>query len=270
MDSPIWRRFFVKVNEEMAWRADVRRDGRMMFACTVTPRRGAWFISDCLPQRRDPRLAGLLLEICEELVLDHGATTIVAIHPEFWDKEVAAAGAVLLQRLVPMWARLDNDLLRAPGAGALPRDCRVTPLDMVVAGPQQLQQLSSTPDRDGDRHVWGEALGGDYGPVIPGASLILLVGSTPCGAIVVTEYQGSPQLAHVVVAEPLRGRGIGRALLVRSMRALAASGYVDCQLNVAEDNRIARRAFQSVGFIQNRPTQHVSYMWGMRHDRRHP
>ena len=257
----------MKVNAEPAWRADVRRDGRTVFTCTVTPRQGAWFVSDCMPQRRNPKLAGMLLEVCDELVIDHGATTIVAIHPEFWDRQLAAAGAVLLQRLVPMWVRLDNELLRAPGrlSGAY----RVTPLDMVVHGPKELQLLSSTPDRDGDRHVWGEALGGDYGPVIPDASLILLVGSTPCGAVVVTEYQGSPMLAHVVVAEPVRGRGLGRALVAESMRALSAAGYVDCQLNVGQDNRIARRAFESVGFIQNRPTQHVSYMWGPRLDKSH-
>jgi GNAT superfamily N-acetyltransferase len=258
----------MKVNEETAWRADVRRDGRTVFACTVTPRQGAWFVSDCLPQRRDPKLAELLLEVCDGLVTDHGATAVVAVHPEFWDKHVAAAGGVLLQRLLPMWVRLDNELLRAPArpSGAY----RVAPLDMVLHGPLELQQLSSAPDRDGDRHVWGEALGGGYGPVIPGASLILLVGSTPCGAIVVTEYRGSPLLAHVVVAEPVRGRGLGRALLAESMRALSASGYVDCQLNVADDNPIARRAFQSVGFIQNRPTQHVSYMSRLRHGQRRP
>lgn len=257
----------MKVHEETAWRADIRREGRTVFACTVTPRQGAWFVSDCMPQRRNPKLAGLLLEVCNGLVADHGATTIVAVHPEFWDKQLAAAGAVVLQRLVPMWVRLDNDLLRAPArlSGAY----RVAPLDMVVHGPLELQELSSTPDRDGDRHVWAEALGGVYGPVIPDATMILLVGSTPCGAIVVTEYQGSPLLAQVVVAEPVRGRGLGRALLAESMHALSASGYVDCQLNVAEDNQGARRAFHSVGFIQNRPTQHVSYLSGPRRAHHH-
>jgi hypothetical protein len=127
---------FVKVNQETPWRADIRRDGRMVFACTVTPRQGAWFVSDCLPQRRDPELAGLLLEVCDELIMDHGATTIVAVHPEFWDKQLAAAGAVLLQRLVPMWVRLDNELLRPPAE--LSDAYRVAPLDLVLHGPPEL------------------------------------------------------------------------------------------------------------------------------------
>lgn len=257
----------MKVNEETGWQADVQRDGRTVFTCTVTPRPRAWFVTDCMPQRKDPELGALLLEVCAGLVVDHGATNVVAVHPEFWDKRVAAAGAVLLQRLVPMWVRLDNDLLRRP-VRALPATHRVARLDAAVHGAPELELLSGDSDREDDRHVWTEVLGGAYGPVIPEASLILLVGSTPCAVIAVTEYRGSPLVAHVVVAEALRGKGLGRTLLVESMRALSASGYVDCQLNVAQDNRVAQRVFESVGFIQNRPTQHVSWMWGLRHDHR--
>lgn len=250
-----------------SWRARVRRKGKVVFGCTVTPRDSAWFITDCVPQRRDPEVAGMLLEVCERLVTDHGATTIVAVHPEFWGERLSEGGAMSLQRLVPMWVRLDDELIRLPVRPLAP-GYRLVPLDAVVGEPEALSGLGDS-SHGGDLHVWRETLGGDYGPLIPAGSMMVLAGQTPCAAVAVTDAQGVPSLAQLVVAEQHRSVGLGRALLVHSLRALAEAGYVDSQLNVDEDNGIAVRLFRSVGYVQNQPTQQVSHMWGRRHSHAH-
>jgi GNAT superfamily N-acetyltransferase len=257
----------MKTSEKGSWQARIRRNGKVVFGCTVTRRDAAWFITDCMPQRRDPLVAAMLLEVCERLVTDHGATNIVAVHPEFWGERLSAGGAMSLQRLVPMWLGLDNDLLRLPVRPLSP-GYDLVPLNAVVGDHLALRNLGDS-DHDGDLHVWRETLGGDYGPLIPAGSLIVLVGSTPCAAVAVTDFQGAPLLAHLVVAEGHQGIGLGRALLVHSLRALAEAGYVDSQLNVDEDNWVANRLFRSVGYVQNQPTQQVSHLWGRRHSHAH-
>ncbi|WP_439658464.1 GNAT family N-acetyltransferase [Lentzea sp. HUAS TT2] len=240
-------------------RVHARREGRTVFTCSVMPQEHAWFVTDCLPQRRDPEPAALLRAVCAHLAAEHGMTEIVALHPEFWDDDMSEGGAVLLQRIVPMWLPLDDDLLVLHSRD-LPGTHHFTPLDPRFHEPALLAGLSTEADRAGDRRVWQDALSGVLGPIIREASLVVVRGSVPRAAIAVSEFQGAPLVAHLVIAESERGNGLGRALLVESLRGLARSGYTDCHLNVLHENWVAHRLYRSVGFIQNRPTLRASHL----------
>ncbi|MFE0155310.1 GNAT family N-acetyltransferase [Nonomuraea sp. NPDC059007] len=243
---------------EDAYRAVVRRSDKTVFACTVTPQESApWFVTECLPQRRDHELSGWLLAVCDRLTAVHGAMATIAVHPAFLEAELTAAGAELLRRIVPMWLALDEDLLLLHSK-ALPGGYRFQPLDPAADTPDTLANLSPESHRAADRQVWHEALSGFCGTLIPEASFKVVHDSGPCAAIAITEYHGRPLVGHIVTESTRRGAGLGRALLVEGLRGLLSAGYTDCRLNVEEDNRIARRLYRSVGFIQDRQTLRVS------------
>lgn len=231
----------------------LRRDGRAVFACLVTRRHGStWFVTECLPQRRDPGSAALLLAVRDHLATESGATDVVTIGPGFWGPQLAASGARALQRIIPMRLRLDEDLLllharSRPGPGQL------APLDTSAEAPARLAQLSADDQREGDLIVWRETLCGVYGPVITESSLQVRRGAELSAAIAITEYLGSPLIAHLVTAAAERGRGLGKALLVESLRRLAGCGYAECHLNVVADNWTACRLYRSIGFTQAGP-----------------
>lgn len=229
--------------------------GRTRFACAVTYRDPLWYVTDCVPQRRDPEPVRMLLAVRDWLTAEHGASEIIAIHPDFWDTSLAAAGADLLHRMVPMWLPLDDDLLLLHGK-PLP-DGEVVPLE---ATPEILSAMSTDEDRDNDLRVWQATLDGSYGPLIADASVQVVKDSVPRAAIAITEHLGTPLISHFVTAATERGTGLGRALLVESLKRLSAAGYVDCQLHVVEDNWIAHRLCRSVGFIQDRPTLRVTHL----------
>lgn len=243
-----------------AMRILVRRRGCTLFACSVTPGHGSpWFITDCLPHRRDAEPAALLLAVCDRLSADHGADRFIAITPDFWSGHLAAGGAALMQRVVPMWLPLDEELLSMHGK-PLPATYRIAPLEPAAAEPAELVHLSADTDRTGDLRVWKETFAHRYGPVIPPATLQLVGDSGRSGAIAVTEHQGTPLVAHFVIAAAERGSGFGRAVLVESLIRLSRSGYVDCRLNVVADNWVAHRLYRSIGFIQSGPTLRVSHL----------
>lgn len=237
----------------------VQQRGTTVFACSVTPQPPSWLITECLPRRRGPEAASMLLHVCEHLAAELRASEIIAIHPAFWDEQLAAGGASLRQRVVPMWTPLDDDLLLMHSR-PLPNGYQVTPLDASVDEPVTLAQLSTDADHERYLRAWQDALSIVNGPVIQDASLKVTKGSMLCAAVAVTEYHGRPLLAHFVTATRERGKGLGRTLLVECLKGLSESGYADCRLNVSEDNWIARRLYRSVGFIQDRPTLRVSHV----------
>lgn len=238
----------------------LRRDGQTVFTCLATRRTGStWFVTECLPQRRDPGSAALLLAVCDHLMTESGATDVVTISPGFWGPQLAASGARTLQRIIPMRLQLDEDLLLLH-ARSLPVPDRLAPLDTSADAPARLAQLSADDQREGDLMVWEETLGGVYGPVITEASLQLGGRAKPSAAIAVTEYLGNPLIAHIVIAAAERGEGLGKALLVESLRRLWDCGYVECHLNVVVDNWIAHRLYRSIGFTQIGPELLASWV----------
>jgi GNAT superfamily N-acetyltransferase len=238
----------------------LRRDGRTVFACLATHRDDStWFVTECLPRRRDPGSAALLLAVCDHLAAESGATDVVTISPGFWGPQLAASGARTLQRIIPMRLPLDEDLLLLH-ARPLPGPDRLAPLDMSADAPARLAQLAADDQREGDLIVWREIFCGVYGPVITEASLQVSRGAEPSAAIAITEYLGNPLIAHLVTAAAERGSGLGKALLVESLRRLSDGGYVECHLNVVADNWIAHRLYRSIGFTQAGPELLASWV----------
>jgi GNAT superfamily N-acetyltransferase len=237
-----------------ALRVLVTRADKTAFACTAVPADGRWLVTDCLPERQARDTAANLLSVCDYLVSERAAPATIVIAPVFLDDELVAGGAQLQGRIVPMWLALDDDILQMhtrPPTGAYELRPLASTADALAA-------LSAEPYVDSDRRVWHEVLSEEYGPLIDGACLQIAEAETVHAAIAITEYQGMPLAAHMVTAAGDRGKGLGRAAMVAALRGLRAAGYVDCRLNVAEENRVARRLYRSLGFVQHRPTLRVS------------
>lgn len=75
------------------------------------------------------------------------------------------------------------------------------------------------------------------------------------GAVIVSqmpgdaEYEGSPWVTEIFVHPDHHGRGVGRALLVASLSALASMGHSQLGLAVSVGNP-AEHLYRSLGFIQ--------------------
>jgi len=103
-------------------------------------------------------------------------------------------------------------------------------------------------ERDADRMVkdlfdgrWGEfAAAGSWGLEIDGRLV---------GAVVSLHRTEGFLIADVMVEPSLQGRGIGRAVLLASLRALAGAGPV--VLNVTEGNARAVRLYEALGFVRS-------------------
>jgi ribosomal protein S18 acetylase RimI-like enzyme len=106
---------------------------------------------------------------------------------------------------------------------------------------------------DNQRLIEG-LLEGDLGPPIREASPALLLekeGPEAQLAGFVLALEDNPQralIADVAVLPAFRGKGLGKALLVRSLRGLIALGFSEVLLWVTEANTAARRLYQSAGF----------------------
>jgi ribosomal protein S18 acetylase RimI-like enzyme len=112
--------------------------------------------------------------------------------------------------------------------------------------------VAETPS-DNQRLIEG-LLQGDLGPPIREASpALLLEKEGPEAQLVgfVLALEDNPHralIADVAVLPTFRGQGLGRALLVRSLRGLIALGFSDVLLWVTEANAAAQRLYRSAGF----------------------
>jgi GNAT superfamily N-acetyltransferase len=238
----------------------LRRDGRTVFTCLATHRPDStWFVTECLPQRRDPGSAALLLTVCDHLAAESGEAGVVTISPGFWGPQLVASGAHALQRIISMRLQLDEDLLLLHARSLSGLD-GLAPLDMSADAPARLARLSADEQREDDLVMWRDTFSGVYGPVIAEASLQAGKGTEPSAAIAISEHLGTPLIAHIVTAVAERGAGLGKALLVESLRRLSDCGYVQCYLNVLADNWIAYRLYRSIGFTQAGPELRASWV----------
>ncbi|GAB2838404.1 GNAT family N-acetyltransferase [Lentzea nigeriaca] len=215
------------------------RHGETVFECVVRPAQGLWYVTECLPQRDDPATTDHLVRVLGYLK-EQGIGDVIVLHPEFWD-----VGGTDCGRIVPMWLRLDADMI-ASFERVLPVGYAVEPFS------------GDLPGEPHDLSVFAELTSNQYGPIIPEASLRIVADGSTRGAIAVTEDRGVPLVGHLVVEPAERGGGLGRTLLVRGMLGLANAGYVDCRLNVMADNFAARRLYRSIGFVQDRATLRAS------------
>ena len=94
---------------------------------------------------------------------------------------------------------------------------------------------------------------GEYGKVITEASFSIYSGDKLSGYIVFTSGEGPksgggvPLLADIAIGSELRGKGIGKALLMRSLFEMQRLGYLKAILWVSETNP-AKQLYKAVGF----------------------
>lgn len=87
-----------------------------------------------------------------------------------------------------------------------------------------------------------------------GAMTVLLAGPTPDGISLLryrdSVWTGGPEahLQELYVVPPLRGRGIGRALLEATMTAAREAGASGIDLNTGTTDTVARALYESCGF----------------------
>jgi len=128
-----------------------------------------------------------------------------------------------------------SDLNTRAYAGSLDRYLFLTDLD---------------PQRDSERVV-REVLAGRYGEFLASASFVAEEGLRMVGACLVVRASYGPLIVNVMVDPAAQGRGIAKALLSASLRALRARGETVAALNVTEGNRSAVRAYERIGFVRS-------------------
>jgi ribosomal protein S18 acetylase RimI-like enzyme len=109
--------------------------------------------------------------------------------------------------------------------------------------------LSSTPE--GNRELLENALAGLFGPYLDEASpAVRGPDSVLQGfALACQESLRSGILLDLAVDPAFRRRGLGEALVLRTLRALLALGYPKVHLWVTEGNQPARTLYEKVGFM---------------------
>jgi len=141
--------------------------------------------------------------------------------------------------------------------------------------------MSATPDDGGTVREAGQedapeigrlldAFNSEYGDPTPGAewlaqriatllnsdTRVFVIGRPAVGLAVVRErlslWADAPEwyLAELYVAPQERGRGLGRALLERVVRAARERGAASIDLGTTEDDVAARSLYESVGFTR--------------------
>jgi len=89
---------------------------------------------------------------------------------------------------------------------------------------------------------------GESGKYLPLASWLVREANDLVGVSLVSEWMGSPLLSEVGVRKDRRGKGLGRALVVASMSALADLGYERVALYVTLGNDPAIHLYEALGF----------------------
>ncbi|HLV43813.1 MAG TPA: GNAT family N-acetyltransferase [Aggregatilineales bacterium] len=85
----------------------------------------------------------------------------------------------------------------------------------------------------------------------------------------VGRWLGGGEISDVIVAEPLRGRGIGRALVARLIEVAREAGLPEVEIGAALSNEIALELYKSLGFEERRRVkldlgegpEPVVYLW---------
>lgn len=230
-----------------SWRIHAYQAGDTVLSCqAVQSELGLWYLEDFLPCRDLPQVGPVLVAVGRWLAANHAPSHVVALHPTRWDTHVAAAGGRLLHRVIHMGTVLDEAQLDEH-ARPLPDGYQFAPLTAETSL-SELAKLSRAQDQQNDRKAWRNTLAGTLGPLIEPASLTVVRDGKLRAAVGVADYQGAALISHIVTAEAERGAGLGRTLLVESLRRLARSGYHECRLNVVEENRTAQQLYRSLGF----------------------
>jgi ribosomal protein S18 acetylase RimI-like enzyme len=105
------------------------------------------------------------------------------------------------------------------------------------------------PDRDAELTV-RRLIQGRYGEFLPWASIVAEHRGRIIGETIVLALPGRALIADVAVDPPSQGRGIGRAVLVGTVRALRERAAEAIVLAVTEGNRRAVQLYERLGFVR--------------------
>jgi ribosomal protein S18 acetylase RimI-like enzyme len=95
-------------------------------------------------------------------------------------------------------------------------------------------------------------LAGNYGPIHPSATLCAFHESTLVGVnLVIAEGNGLASIVELSVDPAVQGRGMGRALMTRTLRVLKHENYERVELAVTQDNTRAVALYDSLGFSES-------------------
>jgi len=102
-------------------------------------------------------------------------------------------------------------------------------------------------------------------------SRLLITDSVPIGygELWLDAEENDVELARIIVAPPMRGRGLGRALVQALLSEARATGPGDIFMRVHPDNRVALSCYRGAGFVpvpaelaaQWNVPQPVNYVW---------
>lgn len=100
------------------------------------------------------------------------------------------------------------------------------------------------------RRMWKDLLGERWGPWLSSASFTHDRPGGVDGATLVCHPKGRcPLLLQLMVEPETQGKGLGRALLSRTLASLARAGIEELELNVVRENLPAFHLYTAMGFV---------------------
>jgi ribosomal protein S18 acetylase RimI-like enzyme len=115
--------------------------------------------------------------------------------------------------------------------------------------------------QDAVRHI-REIFAGRWGPFLPSVSRVLPGGEGIVAAALCVERDPGVLIVDVMTDPERRGRGLGRATLAGTLRALATGPTRKVYLNVTEGNLRAVRLYEGLGFVRSLGPTHDWYHRG--------
>ncbi|MFN2465702.1 MAG: GNAT family N-acetyltransferase [Candidatus Dormibacteria bacterium] len=146
----------------------------------------------------------------------------------------------------------------------LPPDPTIRPVrasEVGWLGPLLLDAYRGTVDDEGETPEQAtaaveEIAAGENGPLLEEASFVAERDGSIVGASLIIHFTPPglaapvPLVAQLFVAPPAQRNGVGRRLLMHSIDALAAAGYTELSLGVAEGNHRAIKFYEELGFAR--------------------
>lgn len=114
------------------------------------------------------------------------------------------------------------------------------------------------PGRDAEIQV-RDIVRGRWGEFLPWASFVVAADGRVVAATLVVRAAYGPLVADVMVDPSLQGRGLGRAVVVATIRALRDRNESEIVLNVTDGNERALRLYERVGFVRTLGPSHGWY-----------
>lgn len=209
----------------------------------------------------DPGRYGAVLDAVERV-----AGALAFVSGPFAGLSVAEEDAVMHPRGFRRFGRselvlADGELPAEPAVG--PGETLRTFVPADLAGLAELHRAAyhGTFDRYLFLESWDEAedarlavteiVDGRWGRFDPRGSWVLERDGRPAGAVLSLRTPAGALVADVAVARELQGRGVGRRVLARAVRALREDDGGKIYLNVTEGNAPALRLYARLGFVRS-------------------